>query len=264
MLPSSVLTFISLTHAPSTPQSVLVARAMETLMASSKLVSDAALNSVTRAMLMVLASLTPSLPLNARGWSSGTPRQPHLLMSRTAASFTASGPAALGPLPSSAARSPCSGGRLPSSARRPFSSAPRPPSSSDPLGRSPPSSSLPAWLADLWTPLSSGGPQPPSSPPVWPADLWPRPSSSPPGRPGAGVLFGRRSHRGTPTRQRRRLDLVCGRSDHRGNDPSQRLRRIFVHGAERFAGYGVGRLVRLLDLGTWGGSRHDVRAPDVT
>src|SRR5215204_3073348 len=46
------------------------------------------------------------------------------------------------------------------------------------------SCSLPAWLADLWTPLSSGGPQPSSSPPVWLADLWPRPSSSPPGGPG--------------------------------------------------------------------------------
>src|SRR5215208_1212781 len=105
-------------------------------------------------------------------------------MSRTAASFTSSGPAALGPLPSSAARPPCSGGRLPSSARRPFSSAPRPPSSQGPPGQPPLSSSLPAWLADLWTPLSSGGPQPSSSPPVWPADLWPRPSSSPPGGPG--------------------------------------------------------------------------------
>src|SRR5829696_10018449 len=70
-----------------------------------------------------------------------------------------------------------------------------------------------------------------------------------------GVLFGRRSHRGTPTRQRGRLDLVCGRSDNRGYDPHQRLRRVFAHRAERFAGYGVGRLVRLLDLGTWGGSR---------
>jgi hypothetical protein len=49
--------------APSTPLSVLVARATATLMASSKLVSDVALNSVTRAMLMVLATLTPSLPL---------------------------------------------------------------------------------------------------------------------------------------------------------------------------------------------------------
>src|SRR5688500_1690935 len=64
MLPSSMLTFISLTHAPSTPLSVLVARATATLMASSKLVSDVALNSVTRAMLMVFASLLdPSLPL---------------------------------------------------------------------------------------------------------------------------------------------------------------------------------------------------------
>src|ERR687897_2518170 len=43
MLPSSMLTFISLTHAPSTPLSVLVARAT--------------------AMLMAFASLNPSLPL---------------------------------------------------------------------------------------------------------------------------------------------------------------------------------------------------------
>src|ERR687897_1276767 len=61
MVPSSMLTFISLTHAPSTPLSVLVARATASLMASSKLVSDVALNSVTRAMLMVCASLNPSL-----------------------------------------------------------------------------------------------------------------------------------------------------------------------------------------------------------
>src|SRR5215213_8221244 len=54
-----MLTFMSLTHAPSTPLSVLVARATASLMASSKLVSDIALNSVTRAMLTVSASLNP-------------------------------------------------------------------------------------------------------------------------------------------------------------------------------------------------------------
>src|SRR5215212_564215 len=58
-----MLTFISLTHAPSTPLSVLVARATASLIASSKLVSDVALNSVTRATLIrICASLRPSLP----------------------------------------------------------------------------------------------------------------------------------------------------------------------------------------------------------
>ena len=58
-----MLTFMSLTHAPSTPLSVLVARATASLMASSKLVSDVALNSVTLATLTELASLNPSLLL---------------------------------------------------------------------------------------------------------------------------------------------------------------------------------------------------------
>src|SRR5215204_3117870 len=62
MLPSSIRTFLSLTHAPSTPLSVLVARATASFMASSKLVSEVALNSVTRATLIASASLAPSLP----------------------------------------------------------------------------------------------------------------------------------------------------------------------------------------------------------
>src|SRR5215210_2813033 len=63
MLPSSIRTFWSLTHAPSTPLSVLVARATASFMASSKLVSEVALNSVTRATLIrICASLRPSLP----------------------------------------------------------------------------------------------------------------------------------------------------------------------------------------------------------
>src|SRR5919112_3637826 len=52
MLPSSIRTFWSLTHAPSTPLSVLVARATASLTASSKLVSEVALNSVTLATLI--------------------------------------------------------------------------------------------------------------------------------------------------------------------------------------------------------------------
>src|SRR5215212_7861882 len=63
MLPSSIRTFWSLTHAPSTPLSVLVARATASFMASSKLVWDVALNSVTRATLIrICASLQSSLP----------------------------------------------------------------------------------------------------------------------------------------------------------------------------------------------------------
>src|SRR5215203_5683874 len=61
MFPSSMLTFISLTHAPSTPLSVLVARATASLIASSKLVSDMALNSVTRATLIFTCLPKPSL-----------------------------------------------------------------------------------------------------------------------------------------------------------------------------------------------------------
>src|SRR3712207_5187666 len=49
MLPSEIMTFMSLIQAPSTPRSVLVARAMPCWMASSKLVSEIALISVTRA-----------------------------------------------------------------------------------------------------------------------------------------------------------------------------------------------------------------------
>src|SRR5215213_37308 len=52
MLPSSIRTFWSLTHAPSTPLSVLVARATASFTASSKLVSEVALNSVTLATLI--------------------------------------------------------------------------------------------------------------------------------------------------------------------------------------------------------------------
>src|SRR3954452_21656004 len=52
MLPSSINTFWSFTHAPSTPLSVLVARATASLTASSKLVSEVALSSVTLATLI--------------------------------------------------------------------------------------------------------------------------------------------------------------------------------------------------------------------
>src|SRR5215203_4862714 len=61
MLPSSIKTFWSLTQQPSTPLSVLVARATASLIASSKLVSEVALNSVTRATLIASASLHSSL-----------------------------------------------------------------------------------------------------------------------------------------------------------------------------------------------------------
>src|SRR5215217_4505804 len=61
MLPSSIRTFWSLTQQPSTPLSVLVARATASLIASSKLVSEVALNSVTRATLIASASLHSSL-----------------------------------------------------------------------------------------------------------------------------------------------------------------------------------------------------------
>ena len=52
MLPSSIGTFWSLTYAPSMPLSVLVARATASLTASSKLISEVALSSVTRATLI--------------------------------------------------------------------------------------------------------------------------------------------------------------------------------------------------------------------
>src|SRR5215208_577751 len=61
MLPFSIMTFWSFTHAPSTPLSVLVARVTAWLMASSKPVSEVALNSVTRAILIrICASLHSS------------------------------------------------------------------------------------------------------------------------------------------------------------------------------------------------------------
>src|SRR5215217_7087665 len=52
MLPSSIMTFISLTQAPSTFLRVLVARAMPCWMASSKPFSEIALISVTVATLI--------------------------------------------------------------------------------------------------------------------------------------------------------------------------------------------------------------------
>src|SRR5688572_8720989 len=52
MLPSSIMTFMSLIQHPSTPLSVLVARETAWLMASSKLLSEMALSSVTRATLI--------------------------------------------------------------------------------------------------------------------------------------------------------------------------------------------------------------------
>src|SRR5215211_8500701 len=61
MLPFSIMTFMSLTHAPSTPLSVLVARATAWLIASSKPASEMALSSVTLAMLIRLCLLIPSL-----------------------------------------------------------------------------------------------------------------------------------------------------------------------------------------------------------
>src|SRR3954454_23110119 len=61
MLPSSIRTFWSLTHAPCTPLSVLVARATASLMASSKLVCEVALNSVTLATLIDADPPFPSL-----------------------------------------------------------------------------------------------------------------------------------------------------------------------------------------------------------
>src|SRR5687767_8319601 len=69
MLPSSIRTFWSLTHAPSTPLSVLVARATASLMASSKPVSEVALNSVTRATLIgISASLNLACSLSNYMW----------------------------------------------------------------------------------------------------------------------------------------------------------------------------------------------------
>ena len=62
MLPSSIRTFWSFTHAPSTPLSVLVARATAWFMASSKPVSEVALNSVTGQHSYVSLSPLPSLP----------------------------------------------------------------------------------------------------------------------------------------------------------------------------------------------------------
>src|SRR5215217_5173459 len=61
MLPFSIRTFMSFTQAPSTPLSVLVARDTASLMASSKPVSDVALNSVTLATLMVIFLPNPWL-----------------------------------------------------------------------------------------------------------------------------------------------------------------------------------------------------------
>src|SRR5829696_206435 len=84
MLPSSIMTFISLTQQPSTPLSVLVARATAWLMASSKLVSEIALNSVTRATLIrICASLQSCCFSNmwpegadAKHKEAGAPRTP--------------------------------------------------------------------------------------------------------------------------------------------------------------------------------------------
>src|SRR5215218_6694112 len=56
MVPSSIMTFWSLTQAPSTFLRVLVARAMPCWTASSKLVSEIALISVTVATLILLES----------------------------------------------------------------------------------------------------------------------------------------------------------------------------------------------------------------
>src|SRR5215208_2587492 len=61
MLPSSIMTFMSFTQQPSTPLSVLVARATASFMASSKPSSEMALSSVTLAMLMRLCLPKPSL-----------------------------------------------------------------------------------------------------------------------------------------------------------------------------------------------------------
>src|SRR5215211_1929087 len=80
MLPSSIMTFWSLTHAPSTPLSVLVARATAWLMASSKPVSDVALNSVTRATLIVSASFQSSFcGLVAHLICGPTERKPNIM-----------------------------------------------------------------------------------------------------------------------------------------------------------------------------------------
>src|SRR5215218_10786993 len=61
MLPSSIMTFMSFTQQPSTPLSVLVARAMAWLMASSKPSFEMALSSVTLAMLIRSCLPKPSL-----------------------------------------------------------------------------------------------------------------------------------------------------------------------------------------------------------
>src|SRR5215210_3224562 len=61
MLPSSIMTFMSFTQQPSTPLSVLVARATARLIASSKPCSEMALSSVTLAMLIGVCLLKPSL-----------------------------------------------------------------------------------------------------------------------------------------------------------------------------------------------------------
>src|SRR5215211_6692176 len=64
MLPSSIMWFCSLTQAPSTFLRVLVARAMPCWMASSKLLSERALISVTVATL--ISSLESPLFSDAR------------------------------------------------------------------------------------------------------------------------------------------------------------------------------------------------------
>src|SRR5215210_6311565 len=91
MLPFSIRTFRSFTHAPSTPLSVLVARATAWLIASSNPVSEVALNSVTRATLIASASLGSSLLLTScliygprkqtTNTGAGTPRRiPRLIL----------------------------------------------------------------------------------------------------------------------------------------------------------------------------------------
>src|SRR5829696_4253821 len=76
MLPSSIMTFMSFTQQPSTPLSVLVARATAWLMASSKPSSEMALSSVTLAMLIRLCLLKPSLAAYPKACATFTAPDP--------------------------------------------------------------------------------------------------------------------------------------------------------------------------------------------
>src|SRR5215212_9662588 len=79
MLPSSIVTFWSLTHQPSTPRKVSVAQSTAVLMASSKLLSGTALISVTEATVMACTVLSCWLPQRAPYPSSQERKRPLLV-----------------------------------------------------------------------------------------------------------------------------------------------------------------------------------------